>query len=466
MTCNYYGNTVRLGYNASVGYYNLSGGLWQQNGYLRLGQGRSGRGVINQTGGTFELNHSIQVWGDSESSYTLAGGTFRAGSVAAEVWKSNSVTGRADCARFMVYSSPPTGTNTCSFKFWITGASGDVTLDIQTNLVVENGSTFDNPAATLAKIGPAKLTFGNAQQLQIRNGVLRVQEGTLETDGTMALGQGGANTTFLENGSLRTGYLRANVSMIMGYWWSGSPVPKAGVKCTFVQTGGTIDIGTCNGTNSLLVLGHSGAQGDYTLSNGVCSVSGSIYVGYGATAANSNGVGVVRVEGGSLVAGSLRVPEGAYAASGQVIVNGGRVDVTSNIVLNANGRLDIGAANNAFTTTSTLLSLKGGTLGLDLKGATNTMGRLDLDAASTLTIGGKSGCLTFAGDHAGVDWGSYTLTISGPLGHAAPSCLRFSHASRLSAAQLGRITCNGKAVLMDENGYLLEPAPGTLIRII
>jgi hypothetical protein len=64
-----------------------------------------------------------------------------------------------------------------------------------------------------------------------------------------------------------------------------------------------------------------------------------------------------------------------------------------------------------------------------------------------------------------LDWGSNTLTISGPLGSSAPSRLRFSQASQLFPAQLSRITCNGKRVLIDANGYLLEPAPGTVISI-
>jgi hypothetical protein len=44
-----------LGYGGTTGTLNISGGTWQQNTYMRLGVFASGNGIINQTGGTFEM---------------------------------------------------------------------------------------------------------------------------------------------------------------------------------------------------------------------------------------------------------------------------------------------------------------------------------------------------------------------------------------------------------------------------
>ncbi len=438
--------TLWLGASGTAGIYNLSGGTWTQNGYLRMGVGSSGNGVINQTGGTFELNNSVEVWGSSQSTYTLAGGTFRSGSVAAEAY--GAVTnGKPGSATVNNYSG--------GFRFNITGGSGDVTLDMRTNIAMLGTSLFTNSAATLTKKGPGNISLtGASAQLQLKLGRFVMEEGTFETQSSFVVGQGGTNTATLKGGTLRTGYIDAS-NMVIGFWHTSFGVTKASVNGTLVQTGGTIDVGP----SANMTVGSSGGSGSYILSNGVCSASGrTLYVGI-----SGGGQGILRVEGGSLTASNLRVCEGD-AASGSVTVNGGTVSVTNSIYLNTNGRLDIGAANNAFTNTTTTLILNGGILGLDLKGAGNTMGRMSLTANSTLTIGSKSGCLTFTGDQSGLDWGTKTLTITGPLGYVAPSCLRFSHANRLTAAQLNLITCNGKRVLMDASGYLLEPAPGTLIR--
>jgi hypothetical protein len=52
-----------LGYGATTGTMNLSGGTWQQNAYLRMGVFASGNGIINQTGGTFEMGAAFEAWG-------------------------------------------------------------------------------------------------------------------------------------------------------------------------------------------------------------------------------------------------------------------------------------------------------------------------------------------------------------------------------------------------------------------
>lgn len=396
-----------LGHNGSTGYLNISGGTWQQNTYLRLGVFASGNGIINQTGGTFEMAYggaggSIEAWGSSPSAYNLKGGTFR---VAASGVQINS------------YSGGP-------MTFNITGSSGSATMDTLYDFIAPNSSVFNNAGATLTKTGAGKLTFWGA--LSIDNGALDMQAGSIEASTAIYIGSNGGSASGTQSGgTLKVGYLgAANFAVGLG-----------GGTGTLTQSGGTNDVGAL----ANVVFGwNSGASGTYALSGGTFSASGNaVYIGL------AGGTGAVSVNGGSFVANNVYVgwPSSAPGA-GTLNLNGGAVAV-SNIYLHANGKLQ-----------------------LDLKGASNTVGLMSLAESSTLNIVSKSGCLTFTGDHSGVAWGSNTLTISGPLGYSAPSRLRFSHASRLSPAQLSRITCNGKRVLMDANGYLLEPAPGTLISVL
>jgi adhesin HecA-like repeat protein len=201
-----------LGGSSSTGTLNVSGGLWQQNKYLRMGVFGSGNGVVNQNGGTFEMGSTFEVWGDSKSSYNLNGGTFR-------------VTGPN------VAMTVATG----GMDFNITGASGNVTMDNPYDFTVNNTSTFNNAAATLTKTGSGKLTFGSGSQLQIANGTLDMQAGTIETASSLAIGIGGTSAAgTMSGGTLKTGYIQA-ANLIIGY--------GQGQTGTFTQSNGTVDIG-------------------------------------------------------------------------------------------------------------------------------------------------------------------------------------------------------------------------------
>lgn len=106
------GDNLWLGANALTGTVNLSGGTWNQNGFLRWGVFGSGNGIINQTSGTFAMGSTFEVWAgaSSTSSYNLQGGTFR---VTGTNVRFNVATGAA--------------------RFNITGSSGNVTVDTGTN---------------------------------------------------------------------------------------------------------------------------------------------------------------------------------------------------------------------------------------------------------------------------------------------------------------------------------------------
>ncbi|MEI7865669.1 MAG: autotransporter-associated beta strand repeat-containing protein [Chthoniobacterales bacterium] len=324
------GEGLWLGAAGTTGTLNLSGGTWTQTGELRLGVFASGNGVVNQTGGVFELGSNIDVWGSSASSYNLSGGTFRLlGNYAINNYSGGS-------------------------SFNITGASagtnGNVTVDTGTNnFTVYNTSTFDNASATLTKTGAGTLTFSGSQ-LQIANGALDMQAGTIETASSLAIGIGGSSATgTMSGGRLRTGYIQA-ANFIIGYGQTG----------TFTQSNGTVDVGSL----ASVVLGWAaGGAGTYTLNGGTFSAStNSTYIGY------SGGAGTVNVNGGSFAAHNLLVG-GNSAASGTLNLNGGTfgvagtftVDSGGTVNVNSGGSLSGGSSGNITVGNNGVLNFNGGT---------------------------------------------------------------------------------------------------------
>jgi len=330
-----------LGANGTTGTVNLSGGTWTQNNFLRMGVFGSGNGVINQSGGTFEMGSTFEVWGGSQSSYNLSGGTFR-------------VTGTG------------VGINNASggMAFNITGASNSVTMDTTTNnFTVGNTSIFNNSAATLTKTGTGTLTFGNASQLDIRNGSLSMEAGTIETASSLVIGSsGGTATGTVSGGTLKTGYL-GGASFTVGFEGTGS----------LTQSNGTVNVGT----NANTIIGwNAGGTGTYTLAGGTYSgVTNNTYIGY------SGGSGTVNVNGGSFSAHNLIVG-GNGAASGTLNLNGGTVSLANadGFYVSSNGTLNLNSGGSL--PSANLRVTEGGKLNFN-GGAGN--------AAANIFLGGGAG---------------------------------------------------------------------------
>jgi autotransporter-associated beta strand protein len=312
----------------TTGTLNLSGGTWTQTGMFRLGVWASGNGIVNQTGGVFELGHDIEVWGSSVSQYNLAGGTFR-------------LLGNYEINNYSTGST-----------FNITGASGNVTWDAGTNnFTLLNTSVFNNAGATLTKTGSGTLTFGGgfSAQLQIANGALDMQAGTIETASSLAIGIDGSSATgTMSGGTLKTGYIQA-ANFIIGFGQTG----------TFTQSNGAVDVGS----QANAVIGwNAGGTGTYTLNGGSFSaVTNNTHIGF------SGGTGTVNVAGGSFAAHNLFVG-GSGAASGTLNLNGGTLSlanpdgfyVDSNGTLNLNSGGSLPAANIRVTSGGNL-NFNGGT---------------------------------------------------------------------------------------------------------
>ena len=321
-------NGFFLGGGATTGTLNVSGGTWQQNGYVRLGVFGSGNGVINQSGGTFEMGSSFEVWAgpSSTNSFNLSGGTFR-------VTGTNVV--------FNVASG--------AARFNITGTSGNVTMDTQYDFTAPNGSTFNNAAATLAKTGTGKFTISSGG-LEVRNGALSMQAGTLETASTISVGaSGGTASGTMTGGTLRTGYLAAS-NFAVGNGGTG----------TFTQSGGTIDTGS---SASVVIGWNAGSAGTYTLTGGTFSSSNNTtYIGL------SGGTGTINVNGGSFSPNILLVG-GNSAAAGTLNLNGGAFAVAGTFTVGAAGTVNVnsggslrgGASNNLNVQNGGLVKFNGGT---------------------------------------------------------------------------------------------------------
>ena len=339
---------VWLGNAGTTGTMNISGGTWQQNSFLRMGVFASGNGIINQTGGTFEMGAAFEAWGSSPSAYNLQGGTFRT---------------TANGVQINSYSGGP-------MTFNITGASGNVTMDTPFNFYAPNSSTVNNAAATLTKTGTGQLTIGG--QLEIQNGGLSMQQGNLETVGQILIGtSGGTASGTMTGGLLRTGSLGG----------SNFAVGVSGGTGSLTQSGGLTDVGSLA---NVIIGWNAGSVGTYTLTGGTFTSSNYAFVGYQGTGTvnvnggsfsgnvtqlgNSGGAGTLNVSSGSFATQSLTVG-GNSSAAGTLNLSGGSFSVSGGFVIDAGGTVNInsggsmsgGASGNVTIQNGGLVKFNGGT---------------------------------------------------------------------------------------------------------
>jgi autotransporter-associated beta strand protein len=352
-----------LGYGGTTGTLNLSGGTWQQNTFMRMGVFANGNGIINQTGGTFEMGGAFEAWGSSPSAYNLSGGTFRTTANGVAI---NSYSGGA-------------------MTFNITGSSGNVTMDTPYDFTAPNTSVFNNAAATLTKTGAGKLTV--AGQLDIRNGAFSMSNGTLDTStGTLIGTEGGTASGTMSGGTLKNGYL-GGANFSVGY---------NGGTGTFTQSGGTNQVGSLANA----VIGwNSGSVGTYTLDGGSYSATNNTFIGLGG------GAGTVNVNGGSFAAYNLLVG-GNGAASGTLNLNGGTLSVANNFSVNSNGTLNLNSGG----------ILPAANIGLGGGGTLNFNGGTGNASLNIFAGGGAGATVELNGKTLGVDtWANLIASGTGAV---------------------------------------------------
>ena len=279
--------------------------------------------------------------------------------------------------------------------FNITGANGNVTMDTPYNFYAPNSSTVNNAAATLTKTGTGQLTVGG--QLEIRNGGLSMQQGTLETVSNFLIGtSGGTASGTMTGGLLRTGSLGGS-NFAVGY---------SGGTGSFAQSGGLTDVGSL----ANVVIGWTpGSVGTYTLTGGTFTSSNYAFVGYQGTGTvnvnggsfsgyitqlgNSGGAGTLNVNGGSFATQSLTVG-GNSSAAGTLNLSGGSFSVASGFTVDAGGTVNInsggsmsgGASGNVTIQNGGLVKFNGGTGNASMNLFMGSGGTVDTNA-QTLASG-------------------------------------------------------------------------------
>ena len=203
--------------------------------------------------------------------------------------------------------------------------------------------------------------------------------------------------------------------------------------------------------------------------NGVSQMIGSLADGAG-------GGGTVTNSAGTPLALTVNPSDGDFTFSG-AIRDGGAAGAVE-LVKSGAGSLTLSGANTYSGATvigggalrlgahdalpdSSLVDLAGGTL--ELNGAADTAGALAVTANSVLALGAGAGLLTFSGASTGQAWAG-NLTLTGTLGKAGPTCLRF-YPDGLTHAQLRRIKINGSPVGLDADKYLVKLSAGTFITL-
>ena len=196
---------------------------------------------------------------------------------------------------------------------------------------------------------------------------------------------------------------------------------------------GTFKMGELSGTGGRVRAGWVNIAGSFATTFEVGSLNTS-----------STFAGVLE-NNGLAVAALNKVGTGTLTFTGANAYTGGST-VTA-------GTFAIGASNVLADTGA--ITLNGGTLAIG-DGFSDTLGTLDLNASSGLSIGAGASLL-FA-DSSALDWGSFTLSIGGSF--ISGSSIKFgSSSSALTAGQLAQISSSGFTNFgLDAGGFLTASA--------
>ena len=301
-------------------------------------------------------------------------------------------------------------------------------------------------AARLELAGSMPIAFGRNTTLSasatIASDTLTAGPGVTHSLGTLSMG---ATTLTIARGDLVTsgtaGISFGNTSLSA----SGAVFsPQAGTELVLAALSGS------NRSFSVSGAGNMTINGTLSTGPGTLTKAGSGDLRLGGISANTRS-GSTSVSGGTLILGK---PSGINAIAGGVLTIGDAIGADS-------VRLD---ASNQIAD-SVAIVLNGGRL--NLNGFSEIAGTLDLNASSSLQLGGTS-TVAFAAS-ALQNWSGFTLTVSGFT--TGVNTLRFGTTSTgLSLAQLSQIRFSdyGNASgLIDNLGYVTPvPEPGSWLAVL
>lgn len=318
-------------------------------------------------------------------------------------------------------------------------------------------STLADTGAALIKdgAGALELTGNNtfASGLSINGGALIAARSMLDHGrhtlgfGPLTINSGGTlrSTANWTTASEWTGETVGAITVNPGGTWSVEGLAQT------IRNGLYLNGGAVIGTAAHGDWGGLHLKSDVTAAGGVTStIAVDTAVNWGRT---------VTVEDGSTLVYS-GVLHNQYGTAGAITKSGngtltlsGANTYTGTTTVNA-GTLRLGASDTLTAANNVLLA--GGAL--DMGASTNTLGTLDVAAASSLALG--AGKIGFA-DCSAVAW-TGTLTLEGNLG---PQTVRFGNSSSaLTLEQLRRIKIGGKSVMLTASGYLVRR--GLLVMVL
>ncbi|GAB4176211.1 MAG: hypothetical protein Fur0032_16160 [Terrimicrobiaceae bacterium] len=320
------------------------------------------------------------------------------------------------------------------------------TLRAESFATALGAGTLNLGAARLELAGSTPLSFGRNTTLTANATIASDRtssgSGLTYTLGTLSLG---ARTLTIEKGTLVT-------SGTAGVVFGTTSLSASGAVFS-PQSGAELVTGNLTGTNRSFTVSGAGnmtINGTLSTGTGTLTKSGTGTLRLGGTNANTR-TGNTLITGGTLV---LDKPAGVNAVAAGTLTIG---DASGLDIVRLDGSDQI--AN------SVAVVLNGGRL--DLNGFSEQAGTLDLNASSSLTLGGTSSA-AFAAS-ALQNWSGFTLTINGFT--TGTNLLRFgTNASGLSPTQLNllRFADYGNASgQIDSLGYVSPvPEPSALATLI
>lgn len=363
----------------------------------------------------------------------------------------------------------------------LTGAntfSGGFTLNAGSLFVEGQSAAFGTGAltlngGTLAKsYGTTAVTFANAVSVSNTVNLAILDQGGAESDMTFSGALTGAGTIQVGNTAV-AGINMATTSIrfsgdISGFTGTFSLNVLSGSNVGNALRFGTNNAGsiTVDGSNARFVLAGSttnnkpvtlsdGAYGTFKMGE-LSGAGGYIRAGWAAGGNTTFEVGALntsttfggRIDNNPNSSGGLallrKVGSGTLTLTGSNTFTGGTTVSGGTLLLGANNVLaDTGA-----------ITLDGGTLAIG-DAFSDTLGKLDLNANSTIFIG-SGASLSFA-DSVDQDWGAFSLSIGGSF--ISGSSIKFATSGGLTSGQLSQIVLSGYGdFALDGNGYLTATA--------
>ena len=308
--------------NVSGGTFNMAGAATTYN----IGQGAAA--TLNVSGGTVNMNRTVNILNGSSVNVSGTGVM----NINAYFTTGGAVNVSGGTLNFQRADGSHLGLSTTAVMT-LSGGQVNAVTDLYLGLagngtINQSGGTFSTGTQQFSLgvaggTGTYNLSGGNftGGGLNIYNGALSVQNGTLETSSPIVVGYGGTATGSISGGTLKNGYLEAS-NFIVGL--NGGTDGGTG---NFTQSAGAVDIGSA----ANVVFGWSGT-GTYNMNGGTYNAAGTTYVGLFA-----GGVGTLNINGGSFTTGALEISAGG-ATSGTVNV-AGPLTVTGVLSIQSGGLL-------------------------------------------------------------------------------------------------------------------------------